>query len=335
MAAALVGVMAILPSSQASAEEGSDSPIVTTALQYLGTHGGQCWTFMKQVVAEATGAQVGFDYRQGYFEAGAVEVSPDDAVAGDIIQVALDSNTSASASYSGLHTAIIMKNLGGGRFDAIDSNQNWDEMVALRPNYNPYTSAARNGMQVHIYRIPGGGPGAISAGTTAAGFSVGEFAVVSADPGCLNLRDGGSTSASRIACLPTGTSVKVLSDPVSANGLSWLQVESGAGTGWVAALYLAKTQQPTAVVPPPAAAAPAAAVAPDVPTATVLHVDNSPGCLRLRSGATVASTILTCMNAGTAVTLNADASVSADGYDWVHVTSGSLDGWVARQFLVA
>lgn len=290
---------------------------------------------MRQVVAEATGNQVGFDYRQGFFEAGAVEVSPDEAVAGDIIQVARDSNTSPSASYSGLHTAIIMKNLGGGRFDAVDSNQNWDEMVALRPNYDPYTSAARNGLQVHIYRIPGGGPGATPATAASAGFGVGEFALVSADPGCLNLRDAAGTGASRIACLPTGTSVKVLSGPVSANGFSWVQVESGAGTGWVAARYLAKTAQPVAA-PPPAAVPAAAAVADaPAPAPTVLHVDNSPGCLRLRSAGTVASTILTCLDAGTAVTLTGDSPVSADGYDWVHVSVGSLDGWVARQFLVA
>ena len=264
-----------------------------------------------------------------------MEVSAADAVAGDIIQVADDSNTSPSASYGGLHTAIIMKNLGGGHFDAIDSNQNWDEMVALRPNYDPYTSAARNGLEVHIYRIPGGGPGGTptAAAATNAAFSVGEFALVAADPGCLNLRDGASTGAGRIACLPTGTSVKVLDGPVSANGFSWLQVESGAGTGWVAGRYLAKTAQPI-VAPAPAPAAAAAVTVDAAPAAVTLHVDNSPGCLRMRSAATVSSSILTCLDAGTAVQLSDAATVSADGYDWAHVSVGSLSGWVAKQFLV-
>src|SRR5690349_17467585 len=110
----LLALAALTPFAMTTRQASADTngPIASTALQYLGTHGGQCWTFMQQVVLEATGRQIGFDYRQGFFEAGAIEVTADQAQNGDIIQIASDANTSPSASYAGLHTAIILRNLG-------------------------------------------------------------------------------------------------------------------------------------------------------------------------------------------------------------------------------
>lgn len=331
LAASVVTLIALAP-FRASAESGSESPIVSAALARLGTHGGQCWTFMREMVAHATGHQVGFDYRQGFFEAGAVEVSADEATAGDIIQIASDANTSPWASYPGLHTAIIMKNLGGGRFDAIDSNQNWDEMVNLRPNYDPYTSAARNGLQVHIYRIPGGGPGAMPASAASSSLAAGDTVVVHADPGCLNLRDGAGLGAGKIACLATSTSGTVVDGPASADGYTWVKIDTGAGTGWAAALYLVRTG--SAAPPPPSAAIPASVQAATAPAAQ-LHVDNSPGCLRLRTSAGLAGAIVDCLGAGTALELLDGNAQSANGYDWIRVRAGSNEGWVAKQFTVS
>lgn len=325
MVASLIGLMAILPSG-ASASAESESPIVAAALRQVGAHGGQCWTFMREIVAQATGQSVGFDYRQGFFEAGAVEVSPAEAVAGDIIQIASDANTSPSASYAGLHTAIIMENLGGGRFNAVDSNQNWDEMVQLRPNYDPFASAARYGLQVHIYRIPGGGPGAIAASTTAS-WTAGDGAVVQADPGCLNLRDSAALDAERIACLPTGTTGSVLAGPASSDGFTWVKLQTQEGTGWVAALYLEQTSAPAAAVP----AAENVVAATELPTA---RVDNSPGCLRLRGSASLSGPIINCLGAGTVLQLLGDDPVTADGYQWIHVRTAASSGWVANQFVV-
>lgn len=323
----------------ARAEE--NGPIAATALRYVGTHGGQCWTFMKQVVREATGRTIGFDYRLGYFEAGAVEVSPEEARNGDIIQIARDSNTSPWASYPGLHTAIILRNLGGGRFDAVDSNQNWDEMVRLRPNYDPYAAAARYGLQVHIYRIPGGGPG--DAGATpprAPSLASGDAAVVATSGDCLNLRSGPSRTATRITCLAAGTQVTITGEAVEAGGFTWVPVSTPAGSGWVAAEYLARTGQAADTT---AAAAPAPAPAPEPepepapadPGVTEARVDNSPGCLRVRSAPGTSARILDCLPGGTAVGITADAAVVKDGYTWVRIeVAGRPDGWVASEFLL-
>lgn len=327
---ALLGILALAPTA-ASADD--NSPIASTALKYLGTHGGQCWTFMQQVVYEATGRHVGSDYVQGYFDAGAVEVSADAAQNGDIIQIASDADHGPWADYPGLHTAIILKNLGGGHFDAVDSNQNWDEMVNLRPNYDPYTAADRYGLQVHIYRISGGTP------VAAATFAAGDSAVVSADPGCLNLRSDAALGASILDCMPSGTAATIVDGPVTDDGYTWVKVETTRGTGWVAALYLTKTTSAPAAAPA-AAPAPAGAPASDAGTTAAAvphtaHVDNSPGCLNLRDAAGLGGAIVECLGAGTAVTLLEDATTSADGYDWAHVQLDSgTEGWVANEYLI-
>jgi uncharacterized protein YraI len=334
LALSLLTTLALLP-APASAGDTGNSPIAAAALRHLDTHGGQCWTFMQQVVSEATGRHVGNDYRQGYFDAGAVEVSAADATNGDIIQIADDSNTSPWASYAGLHTAIILKNLGGGTFDAVDSNQNWDEMVHLRPNYNPYESAARNGLQVHIYRIPAGGAGAADAGVGVS-LAAGDHATVQSDPGCLNMRTDASLAGKVVDCLPTGTDATIVDGPVSADGYSWVKVETSQGTGWVASRYLVKTA-PTANASAASDTAPAApAVDTAVSASKVVHVDNSPGCLRMRDTAGLGGAILECLSAGTALTVLDDSGVSADGYTWTRVSlSAGVEGWVASAYLIS
>src|SRR6185312_9026007 len=134
LAAILVAFVAVLSLSAvtfASADSSSPitNPIAVTALKYEGTYQGQCWVFMKKVVFEATGQEIGFDYRQGYFDAGATEVSAADAQQGDIIQIANDADTSPDASYDGL--------------------------VHERDGYDPGDRASANGLSFHIYRITG------------------------------------------------------------------------------------------------------------------------------------------------------------------------------------
>jgi len=355
LALAVLAPLSMGRTDEAAAEE-ANGPIAAAAMRQLGTDGGQCWTFMQQVVAEATGRKVGFDYRAGYFEAGAVEVSISEAANGDIIQIAADSNSGAWASYPGLHTAIILKNLGDGRFDAIDSNQNWDEMVRMRTNYDPFASAARHGLQVHIYRIPvGNAPVAAAAPETAATFEAADVAKVAAGGDCLNLRSGASTTAARLGCLATGTQVTATGETKTAGGMTWVQVETPKGTGWVAARFLAKVAvaadaaSAAAPVPEPEAAPaaeaePAVSLAPavpDVPAAgasaisNTARVDNSPGCLRVRGAAGTAGAIKDCLAAGTGVTIVDEAAISADGYSWVRVrVEGRVDGWVASDFLI-
>jgi hypothetical protein len=240
----VVVTIPLLTFARAGAQSGSPThPTVATALQYEGTYGGECWTFMKKVVKEATGRDVGYDYRDGYFEAGASEVRAADARPGDIIQIADDRDTSPNADYGGLHTALVIDNLGEGLFNVIDSNSNFDGMVRIRYGYEPAASAARYGIQFHIYRVgtgaftpPAPKPTVIPA---ASSLRPGDRAVVSAQGDCLNVRSGAGVGQPIILCIADKTPVTVLSAAVSAGGRLWLQVSSPSATGWVAAEFLA------------------------------------------------------------------------------------------------
>ncbi len=79
----------------------------------------------------------------------------------------------------------------------------------------------------------------------------GETAIVSAAGDCLNLRPTPDTSGDPIACLPDGTEVTLLSGPVGAEGIEWWEVDSAAGTGWVAGLYLVSGGPPPSPTPAP------------------------------------------------------------------------------------
>lgn len=230
--------------------ENPNDRIALTALQYEGAWGGQCWQFMKDVVREATGVEIGFDYREGFFEEGAVEITDIAEVrAGDVIQIALDSWTSPDADYPGLHTSIVLTNLGDGTFDVIDSNQNFDEIVRLRPAYDPFDAAARYGLQVHIYRIATDGSGG-AAPTGAAPprgdfLSTGETGTVNTPGECLNLRTGAGLGNGIIGCLPHGTRFTVIAETVSVLGRSWAKVRIEGGLeGWVATEYVTKDTVP-------------------------------------------------------------------------------------------
>src|SRR3972149_6542303 len=130
---AFVAIIAAVVLAQGATATTPSNAIAERAIRDLGSWQGECWQWMKNVVSEATGQTVGLDYRQGFFDAGAIEVSIADAGPGDIVQLASDSWTSPDADYSGLHTAIILESNGDGTFDVIDSNQLWDGIVRLGP----------------------------------------------------------------------------------------------------------------------------------------------------------------------------------------------------------
>ncbi len=254
LAAILVAVVAVLSvvsdSRPADAAPPPSSPVATRALQDLGTWQGECWIWMKKVVFEATGKTIGFDYRAGYLEAGAVEVSLSEAGAGDIIQIADDSWTTPDADYPGLHTAIILAAKGDGTFDAIDSNQNFDGMVALRPGYDPASLAAARGLNFHIYRVSGAAaavtPPAPPVTTVAGPVAAGDKARVNTPGDCLRLRSapGGSV----ISCLSHGVQVTVTGAPQTVEGITWVPVNTLLGPGWMASEFLLK-EAPAAASP--------------------------------------------------------------------------------------
>lgn len=239
---AFVAAVSLLSSPTPSAAAPTH-PIAVRALEDLGTWQGECWQWMKEVVHSATGMTVGFGYRDGYLEAGAVEVSAAQAQAGDIIQIVDDDWDGPGADYNGLHTAIILENNGDGTFEAIDSNQKWDGMVRMRPGYDPEAAARARGLDVHFYRISGEAPPstapAADASAKSINFGKGDRATVNTPGECLRMRSepGGDI----VSCVPHGTSVVVVSSPLAALGMTWVQVQTSSGTGWMASQYLAQS----------------------------------------------------------------------------------------------
>lgn len=269
LAAILVAVVATfaLTSTSAVAAPSPSNPVALKALSYDGTWQGECWQFVKKVVREATGNEMGFDYRQGYYDAGGYEVGGPVAQPGDIIQIVSDANSGPDADYPGLHSAIIVEVLGNGVFNVVDSNQNWDGMVHLRPDYDPAAIAASRGLNFHIYRIPVG-PNVPKVAPSLSGgrpappppqpgqlLNVGDAAVVYTPGDVLNLRSGPGRDYGIIARLAHGTSVTILSATQARDGLTWVKVSTAFGEGWVATDYLSKdTSKPAA----PSSAGPAA-----------------------------------------------------------------------------
>jgi hypothetical protein len=243
LAAILVAVIATVGAAAPAGEAasvGEDHPIIQRALRDLGTYQGQCWPWVKRVVFDATGRTMGFDYREGFFEAGAVEVTAAEAGPGDVIQIAHATWTAPDADYPGLHTAIIIRNNGDGTFDAIDSNQRWDGMVRLRPGYDPFAQAARHGLRANIYRF---GPSVVSGPTPGAPegggvFTAGDAARTNTPGDCLRLRSAPGGEIPQ--CLGHGTRVTVLEGPVRQLGLDWYRVATPAGEGWMAGQFLVK-----------------------------------------------------------------------------------------------
>lgn len=253
VAAILVALFAMLTlavgPSAAAAQSGPTNPIVQVALSYVGQHGGQCWIFTQNVVRQATGIQMGFDYRQGFLAPlsgpGAVEVSEADAQPGDIIQIANDADTSPDADYAGLHTSIIVNNNGDGTFEVVDSNYNFDEIVTEHDGYDPAADAARYGLQFHIYRFPTSSTPAVPAQVSSEPISNGDTIIVRTGSDVLNLRSAPTTAQPNvIAKLPNGTLLTATGDPVTNTGGTWVPVETAGGqTGWVAAQWVVRAPE--------------------------------------------------------------------------------------------
>jgi len=244
VALAVTLVVLARPAGHAAAEVPSLNPnasVAMTALRYDGTYQGECWGFVKRVVREATGQQMGFDYRQGFFDGGAIEVTLADAQVGDVIQFTDDSNTGPWADYPGLHTTIILQRTSASAFNVIDSNSQFDGIVRIRQGYDPVNEAAMKGLSFHIYRFPGGGTSTAPAGQTLSTPALSQQtpATVATPNDCLNLRDKGDPSASILACMPDGTTLALTGGQTQNGGRTWANVVTPYGTGWVAAEYLA------------------------------------------------------------------------------------------------
>ena len=237
-AALIVG--AAHPASAADLVPASYGVIANRALASIAQNGGECFTWMRQVVFEATGRTIGVDYRLGYLQAGATEVTIADARNGDIIQLINDAKSDPAADYPGMHTAIVLESQGDGKFRVIDSNFRLDHIVRVHDNYDPKAHAAqRANIAVHVYRMPSGSaPTSANSGTGTQNMAPGNFAEVVADGDCLRLRVVAGLNGFVLGCLATGMNVVVLPERAEADGLRWQRVTGGGFTGWAADRYL-------------------------------------------------------------------------------------------------
>jgi hypothetical protein len=94
---------------------------------------GECRAFVNCIVKMTTGQNVAFgndDYQRAFREGGGQPISPEGGMKGDIIQVG-----------NGIHTAIVVANLGARTYQVVDAN--W--------------GAERHKVSVHDYTVPDGG----------------------------------------------------------------------------------------------------------------------------------------------------------------------------------
>lgn len=141
-----------LSSMSVSAQEGvvTSADIHTQTLSYsVGSWQDQCKRFAQKVIS-AAGGTLGAGYRQAYLNMGR-EVTAQDVIPGDIIQITNDSNPEVYTP--GYHTAFVNSNNGDGTFDVIDSNWGEDELLQQRSNWNPTSYASSKNLTARFYRL--------------------------------------------------------------------------------------------------------------------------------------------------------------------------------------
>ncbi len=161
--------------------------------------------------------------------------------------------------------------------------------------------------------------------------------------GLLNLRVQPSTSAAIVAKLNRGDVLTRLGPEQSADGYLWYQVQSTAGSGWVASNYLDEipptpTNTPTRTLTPSPTATPTATSTPTA-TATVVggfaigtQIVVTDGPLNFRSSAGTTSTIIGTLPIGTTGTI-LSSPVAANGFTWFQISTNASTGWVASDFI--
>jgi len=149
----------------------------------------------------------------------------------------------------------------------------------------------------------------------ASSFTVGDQVSVATDR--LNMRTDASVNASVIAQLWEGTNGTVVGGPRRSGGITWIQIRTEYGTGWVAEQYLSEGS-----APPPSSAL--FSRGDDVVVDTdALNLRSSPGL----SGRVV--TILWTGETGTVI----DGPVVKDNYNWYQIDTGDNTGWVVETFI--
>lgn len=125
VAAPIAAVLSI--SSPAYAASYSNAAIADLALGHVGETYGDCWTFVRDMIYQASGnmqdisaAAGGGDYFAHLSNAGGTQISSIGSLAkGDVVQ---------EGGYGG-HTYIIVGAVSGSTFDVVDANHDWADTV--------------------------------------------------------------------------------------------------------------------------------------------------------------------------------------------------------------
>ncbi|MET9632526.1 hypothetical protein ABZX92_34225 [Lentzea sp. NPDC006480] len=149
----IAAIMAMLSLTTATQASPTFNPVnaANLAASRQGQWGDQCKQFVNDIFREASRGEValGGGYYSDFVKEGFGRIDPSAAWRGDVIQINVRGY--GDRYEPGMHTAIVMDNLGGGWFNVVDSNWQNDEIIRVH-QWNPHTYAAQRGMEVNVWR---------------------------------------------------------------------------------------------------------------------------------------------------------------------------------------
>lgn len=139
----------------------------------------------------------------------------------------------------------------------------------------------------------------------------------------IRVRQGAGTQFDKVSTVNEGQLVSVLAGPSSdSKGDKWFKVQAPSGTGWIAAAFLDGTSAP--------AAAPARKL---TGSARVAYTDGDPLRVRESPATGPAGKIVTLVDPGTTVAVEAGPVTDTAGVVWYQITAKGLTGWAMAQYL--
>jgi uncharacterized protein YgiM (DUF1202 family) len=177
----------------------------------------------------------------------------------------------------------------------------------------------------------GGGPGG--------GFTIGDGFRVST---LMNFRSSPGFSGAVVRSYAAGSTGTIIGVGSTVDGLHWSNVRmSDSSTGWLASQYLTKTtsaptmtptRTPTTVASTPTRTpTTASSVSPSSGTTTAGLIYRTTTRVNIRYAPSTSGGIIATLPTGALVTLLGD-TVTATGFTWGRVQSGTITGWIAMQY---
>lgn len=175
-------------------------------------------------------------------------------------------------------------------------------------------------------------------GTMAGGIAIGDLVETITR---VNLRSASGMQASVIVVLPSGSQWPVIGGPAQASGMTWWQVQTSSGAGWVAAQYLRRI----GIAPSPTVTRTPSLTPTITRTPTITSTPGACGSfaygdivrtsasVNFRSQPTTSSSIIRTLANGERGTVKGGPA-SGNGYTWCQIRIGSTTGWVASLYLV-